>query len=28
LYNAFVMAVIRVMKWSNEDIEENLESYL
>lgn len=28
LYNAFVMAVIRVLKWNNEMIEENLESYL
>jgi len=28
LYNAFVMAVIRVMKWDNQMIEENLESYL
>ena len=28
LYNAFVMAVIRVMKWNNQMIEENLESYL
>lgn len=28
LYNAFIMAVIRVMKWDNEMIEENLESYL
>ncbi len=28
LYNAFVMAVIRVMKWNTEMIEENLESYL
>lgn len=28
LYNAFIMAVIRVMKWDNEMIEQNLESYL
>jgi hypothetical protein len=28
LYNAFVMAVIRVLKWDNLTIEENLESYL
>lgn len=28
LYNAFVMAIIRVMKWDNSMIEENLESYL
>jgi hypothetical protein len=28
VYNAFVMIVIRVFKYTNEEIEENLESYL